>query len=200
MTTQEIHTLLNIPTSTLSDWDRSTKRNKLAKLLRAINTEEVVTLLNKKSTRPKFSEKTQKIKLNKKLFSKDLLWLKEDGEEIFIKELISIYLNIPNQEDTSKLIELFGEKRVKNVLNKTQDLMNSNDYQETYEQIEYVLNPLEYRKKYALPIIEVVLHNPKQRYIDLLQEEYSDEEILNLAKVNNVNLSSSLQIKKMLKM
>jgi len=55
--------------------------------------------------------RTQNIKLNKKLYKKDLLWSREDGTAISIRNLITIYLNTPNQEDTITLLKQFGGAR-----------------------------------------------------------------------------------------
>ena len=74
MTMKEIKSLLNISTSTMSDWNKSEKRSKLAKLLKNIDINTVQTLLDREDTQPKYSTRTQKIKLNKKLFTKDILW------------------------------------------------------------------------------------------------------------------------------
>ena len=198
MTMKEIHSLLDIPTSTMSDWDKSAKRAKLAKLLKNIDVDTVKNLLTVEDTSPKYSEKTQKIRLNKKLFTKDILWAQEDGSEVSIKNLISAFFNIPNQEDTKKLIQLFGEKRVRNILRKNKLIMSAEDYKEIDEQIEYAVSPNSYYETHGVPNIEDVLHNPKQRNIDKMTQVFSEDEILAMAKTENVNLSTLLHIKKFL--
>jgi hypothetical protein len=196
MTMKEIKQHLDIPTSTMSDWDKSTKRSKLAKLLKNIDIETVQKLLSIEDTAPKYSEKTQKIKLNKKLFKKDILWAQEDGSEVSIKNLVSAFFNIPNQEDTATLIQLFGEKRVRNILKKNKLIMSDEDFQETTQQIEYAVHPEKFFESYPLPELDAILHHPKQRYIDKLLQNYSEEEILSMAKKEKVSLSTQLQIKK----
>ena len=196
MTMKEIKLLLDIPTSTMSDWDKSVKRKKLAKVLKNIEVEAVNKLLNMEDYSPKYSQKTQKIRLNKKLFTKDILWAYEDGSEVSIKQLVSALFNIPNQEDTAKLLQLFGEKRVRNILKKHKLIMRVDDYTEMDEQIEYITSPNIYHERHALPSLDSILHNPKQRYIDKLLEVYSEGELLNMAKNEHVNLTTLLQIKK----
>ena len=198
MTMKEIKLLLDIPTSTMSDWDKSPKRAKLAKLLKNISIETVNELLSIEDNSPKYSSKTQKIRLNKKLFTKDILWAQEDGSEVPIKNLISAFFNIPNQEDTAKLIELFGEPRVRNILKKNKPIINDDDYKEINEQIAYVMSPQDYYNTHILPSIDDILHYPKQRYIEKLTQEYTEDEILDLAKSKDVNLTTLTQIKKFL--
>ena len=196
MTMKEIKSLLDIPTSTMSDWDNSVKRAKLAKVLKNIDVQTVKNLLNREDNTPKYSQKTQKIRLNKKLFLKDILWAHEDGSEVSIKQLVLALFNIPNQEDTAKLLQLFGETRVRNILKKHKLIMSLDDYTEMDEQIEYILTPNIYHERHELPSLDSILHHPKQRYIDKLLEVYSEDELLNKAKEEHVNLTTLLQIKK----
>jgi len=198
MTNKEIKTLLNIPTSTMSDWDKSEKRSKLARLLKNISVEDVNQLLNIKDLEPKYSQKTQKIRLNKKLFTKDILWAQEDGSEVSIKNLISAFFNIPNQEDTATLIQLFGEVRVRNILKKNKFILSVSDYEEINEQIIYAVSPDKYNSEYSIPELLEVLENPKQRHVERLMLVYSQEEILDIAKSKHISLSNLLQIKKFL--
>ncbi|MBC8236930.1 MAG: hypothetical protein H8E76_01755 [Helicobacteraceae bacterium] len=195
---KEIKLLLNISTSTMSDWNKSEKRSKLAKLLKNIDIDTVNMLLSIEDKKPKYSSKTQKIKLNKKLFTKDILWAQEDGSEVYIKNLISAFFNIPNQEDTIKIIQLFGEKRVLKVLDKHKLIMSPEDYQESYEQIQYAISPKEYFDNFTLPDLDLILHNPKQRHIDKLQQIYTEDELLDMAKDKHIGLSALMQIKKFL--
>jgi len=196
MTMKEIKLYLDIPTSTMSDWDRNPKRKKLATLLKNMNVEMMQELLAIEDTSPKYSTKTQKVKLNKSLFTKDILWAQEDGSEVLIKDLIDAFLNIPNQEDTITLIKLFGEKRVRNTLNRKRVFLSFSEFAEIDEQIQYAISPEDYHSSHELPAIDEILHNPKQRHIEKLMQKYSEEELLNIAKDNNVNLSNQLQIKK----
>lgn len=198
MTMKEIKLSLDISTSTMSDWNKSEKRSKLAKLLKNIDIETVNALLSIQDSQPKYSSKTQKIRLNKKLFTKDILWAQEDGSEVYIKNLISAFFNIPNQEDTEKIIQLFGEKRVLKVLNKHKLIMTPEDYQESYEQIQYTISPEEYFNNFDLPDLDAILHNPKQRHIDKLHQIYTEDELLKMVKDKNISLSALTQIKKFL--
>ena len=198
MTMKEIKSLLNISTSTMSDWNKSEKRSKLAKLLKNIDINTVQTLLDSEDTQPKYSTRTQKIKLNKKLFTKDILWAQEDGSEVYIKNLISAFFNIPNQEDTLKTIQLFGVKRVLRVLHKHKLIMTPEDYQENYEQIQYATSPKEYYDNFTLPDVDIVLQHPKQRHVDKLKELYTEDALLQMAKDKDISLSTLMQIKKFL--
>ena len=198
MTMKEIKLLLDISTSTMSDWNKSKKRLKLARLLKNIDVNTVTTLLSIEDNEPKYSPKTQKIKLNKKLFTKDILWAQEDGSEVYIKNLISAFFNIPNQEDTVKIIQLFGKKRVLKVLNKHKLIMNPQDYQESYEQIQYATSPKEYFDNFTLPDLDTILHNSKQRHMDKVQELYTEDELLQMAKEKEISLSTVMLIKKLL--
>ncbi len=198
MTTQEIETLLGVPNSTLSDWSNGNKRNSLAKLLRAIDIEAAKALIDTEDKKPKVSLKTQHIKLNKKLYKKDLLWSRENGSVISIKNLISIYLNTPNQEDIQTLVQQFGEHRVLHVLEKNRPFMNKNDYSEAKEQIEYFLSPEEYIQKHEQPTIEQLIQEPKQRYVEILMQQYSPQRILEMVKSYNITYPSLFRIQKML--
>ena len=198
MTTQEITSLLDIPASTLSDWNKNPKRNKLYKLLYTLNADDVSTLLAITPLNSKFSPNTRTIKLSKKQVSQDLLWSREEGSDIKINNLISVYLNTPNQKDIAKLIELFGEKRVREILNKNKAYMNPDDYNEVVEQIEYAISTQQYNENYPLPPLEDILSHPKQRYLDVLVKSYSHEKLLNIARANNINFTAMFQLKKML--
>ncbi len=197
MTTQEITQYLDIPNSTLSDWEHNVKRERLVKLLRALGSDEVITILNAKNSKPKYSENTRKMTLNKKLFTKDLLWSRQDGSSIEIKNLISVYLQTPNQEDTERLVELFGSKRVISTLEKTRSLMLQEDATEAHEQIEYATEPETYFAKYRLPSLEHILKRPRKRYIDALMETYKPAELIDLAKGYGATFPTLFQIKKM---
>ena len=197
MTTKEITQLLNIPHSTLSDWESSDKRKKLAKLLRALAHEDVMEIINAKEDKTKYSEQTRKIRLNKKLFTKDLLWSRQDGSQIEVRNLIAIYLNTPNQEDTHTLLKLFGYERVFSVLQNHRSAMPEEDYRESLEQIEYAKEPETYFNNHPLPVLEQVLMRPKKRYIDALVKRYDASEIVNMAKEYGASFPSIFQIKKM---
>ena len=197
MTTQEITKLLEIPNSTLSDWDNSSKRKNLVKLLRALKSEDVINIIAAKDQKPKYSYSTRKIRLNKKLFKKDMLWSRQDGSEIEIKNLISVYLNTPNQEDIGTLLKLFGYKRVISVLHNNAAIMLKEDYTEVEEQIEYANEPNIYFNNHSLPTLKQVLKKPKKRYIDALIKQYTPFELIALAKEFNVTYPSLFQIKKM---
>lgn len=197
MTTQEITQLLDVPNSTLSDWNNSSKRKNLVKLLRALKSEDVIKIINAKENQQKYSPSTRKIRLNKKLFKKDMLWSRQDGSQIEIKNLIAIYLNTPNQEDTKTLLMLFGLERVKSELNNIQSQIPKEDYTEALEQIEYANDPEVYFDKYPLPGLKQVLKNPKKRYIDALIKHYTPSELLRMAKELELPYPALFQIKKM---
>ena len=199
MTTQEIETILGVPNSTLSDWSNSKKKDALAKLLRAIDVNTVKELIIQQEKKPKVSPKTQNIKLNKELYKKDLLWSRENGSIISIKNLISIYLNTPNQEDIQTLLQQFGEHRVLHVLEKNRPFMNKSDYSEAKEQIEYLLSPEEYIQKHELPTIEQLVQEPKQRYVEILMQQYSPQKILEMLKPYNITYPSLFRIQKILR-
>ncbi len=197
MTTQEITKLLEIPNSTLSDWDNSSKRKNLVKLLRALKSEDVIKIINAKDQKPKYSFSTRKIRLNKKLFKKDMLWSRQDGSQIEIKNLISVYLNTPNQEDTETLLKMFGYERVISELYNNASIMPKEDYTEALEQIKYADEPDSYFDSYPLPALKQIFKKPKKRYIDALIKQYAPLELINMAKEFGVTYPSMFQIKKM---
>ncbi len=198
MKLQEIENILGIADSTLSDWDRNPRRKKLMKLLRALNKKEVLLLLESEEFTPKYSSKTRKIKLHKKWFQKDLLYSREDNSLIEIDNLIAIYLKQPNQVDTNTLLYLFGTTRVKKVLKKTEETLDPVDYNEAKEQIEYAISKKRYKKEHPLPPVEKILANPKERYIEMLQEKYSKKRIIAMAEANNLSYNAMFKIKKLL--
>ena len=196
MRLQEIGNILGIANSTLSDWDRNPQRKKLMKLLRTLSKKEVLSLLESEEFTPKYSPKTRKIKLHKKWFQKDLLYSREDNSLIGINNLIAIYLKQPNQADTNTLLSLFGSTRVKSVLKKIEVSLDPVDYNEAKEQIEYAISKKRYKKEYPLPPVEKILANPKERYIEMLQEKYSKERIIAMAEANNISYNAMFKIKK----
>ncbi|MFK5938307.1 MAG: hypothetical protein QM497_07920 [Sulfurimonas sp.] len=198
MKLQEIQNILEIPDSTLSDWDKNPKRKQLMKLLRSLDVETAQTLLDKEDFTPKYSPHTRKIKLDKTLFRQDLLYSREDSSVIDIDNLISIYLKQPNQDDTNTLLYLFGTQRVRKLLEKNKEHMPVEDYEEALEQIEYGLSSRQYQKTHTLPSIEEIIQKPKQRYIDILHQKYSKEEILKMAAGNNTSYPVLFKLKKML--
>ena len=198
MTTQEIETLLGVPNSTLSDWSNSSKRENLAKLLRAIDTTTAISLISQQEQKPKISPRTQNIKLNKKLYKKDLLWSCEDGSVISIKNLITIYLHTPNQEDTQTLLKQFGEERVLHTLEKNRAFMNIQDYKEVKEQIEYAISPQNYQEQYNLPSLQEIAKEPKRRYLEILAKSFSPSKVLEILKECNISYPALFKIKKTL--
>ena len=198
MTTNEIETILGVPNSTLSDWNNSDKRNSLAKLLQAIDLSTAQSLIDKQTQKPKVSPRTQSIKLNKKLYRKDLLWSREDGTVISIKNLITIYLNTPNQEDTRTLLKQFGEERVLHILEKNKAFMNMYDYKEVKEQIEYAISPKEYQDKYSLPSFKTIAAEPKHRYLEILAKQFSPNKVLEMLKEYNISYPALFKIQKTL--
>jgi len=196
MRLQEIENILGIADSTLSDWDRNPQRKKLMKLLRTLSKKEVLSLLESEEFTPKYSPKTRKIKLQKKWFQKDLFYSRENNSLMEIDNLIAIYLKQPNQADTNTLLYLFGSTRVKRVLKKIEAILDSVDYNEAKEQVEYAISKKRYKKEHPLPPIEKVLENPKERYIEMLQEKYSKKRIIAMAEANNISYNAMFKIKK----
>jgi len=196
MKLQEIENILGIADSTLSDWDRNLQRKKLMKLLRVLSKKEVLSLLESEEFTPKYSTKTRKIKLHKEWFQKDLFYSREDNSLIEINNLIAIYLKQPNQADTNTLLYLFGSTRVKRVLKKIEDTLDPADYNEAKEQIEYAISKKRYKKEHPLPPVEKILANPKERYIEMLQEKYSKKRIIAMAEANNISYNAMFKIKK----
>ena len=76
--------------------------------------------------------------------------------------------------------------------------MNPQDYQESYEQIQYATSPKEYFDNFTLPDLDTILHNPKQRHMDKVQELYTEDELLQMAKEKEISLSTVMLIKKLL--
>ena len=196
MKLQEIENILGIADSTLSDWDRNPQRKKLMKLLRVLSKKEVLSLLESEEFTPKYSPKTRKIKLHKEWFQKDLLYSREDNSLIEIDNLIAVYLKQPNQADINTLLYLFGSTRLKRVLKKIEDTLDLVDYNEAKEQIEYAISKKRYKKEHPLPPVEKILENPKERYIEMLQEKYSKKRIIAMAEANNISYNAMFKIKK----
>jgi len=196
MRLQEIEKTLGIADSTLSDWDRNPQRKKLMKLLRTLSKKEALFLLESEVFTPKYSSKTRKIKLQKKWFQKDLLYSREDNSLIEIDNMIAIYLKQPNQVDTNTLLYLFGSTRMKKVLQKIEAILDPIDYKEAKEQIEYAISKKRYKKEHPLPSLEKILENPKERYIEILQEKYSKKRIISMAEANNISYNAMFKIKK----
>ncbi len=197
MTKQEITRLLDVPSSTLSDWEKSGKRKKLAKLLRMLKSEEVIKIIDAKVDQPKYSEHTRRIRLDKKHFKKDMLWSRQDGSQIEIKNLVSVYLSTPNQEDTETLLKLFGYKRLMTILESNRPIMPAEDHAEALDQIKYANEPGSYFNKHKLPALDQILKKPKKRYIDALITKYDPAEIITMAKEHGASYPSLFQIKKM---
>ena len=196
MKLQEIENILGIADSTLSDWDRNPQRKKLMKLLRVLSKKEVLSLLESEEFTPKYSPRTRKIKLHKEWFQKDLLYSREDNSLIEIDNLIAVYLKQPNQADINTLLYLFGSTRLKRVLKKIEDTLDLVDYNEAKEQIEYAISKKRYKKEHPLPPVEKILENPKERYIEMLQEKYSKKRIIAMAEANNISYNAMFKIKK----
>jgi hypothetical protein len=198
MKLQEIQNILDIPDSTLSDWDKNPKRKKLMKLLRSLDVKTTHILLEKEDFTPKYSPYTRKIKLDKSLFKKDLLHSRENSSIIDIDNLISIYLKQPNQDDTNTLLYLFGAARVRKILQKNKKYIPLVDYEEALQQVEYAISSSQYKKIYKVPPIEEIVKKPKQRFIDILRQQYSKEEILKIAANNDVSFPIIFKLQKML--
>ena len=167
------------------------------KLLRSIDKKEALALLEQKDFTPKYSPNTKRIKLRKSWFKKDLLYSREDNSVIDIDNLIAIYLRQPNQSDTNTLLYLFGAKRLNKVLEDIKEHIAPQDYNEAKEQIEYAISKEKYKSKYPLPDIKTIFTNPKERYLEILQERYSTKKILSMAQANNCSYNALFKFKKM---
>lgn len=199
MKIQEMQEILNIPDSTLGDWDNNPKRRKLMKLLRALKKEDALKLLQEENFTPKYSPLTRKIKLNKSLFHKDLLFSREDGSPIEIDTLIATYLKTPNQKDTNTLLYIFGAARLKKVLEKIKSYIDMKDYDEAQEQIEYAIDKNSFIEKHSNLInINTALTDPKERYIEPLLQKYSKEQLLDMASANSLSYGRLFKLKKLL--
>lgn len=185
MTIKEITKYLNIPTSTFHEWNKiGHKKYELTLLLLALPLEQVKTILEKtkQELTPKYSENTRFVILNKKLFDNDLLWTTQDKQKIEISKLITIYMNRASQKNSDNLCKLFGQNRVKQIVEK--NLKNELNLEEAINQIDYFnlkRDNIEY-----IPTkeeLEDILKNPKQRVIDYYCKYFSKDELLQKASL-----------------
>jgi hypothetical protein len=185
MTIKEITKYLNIPTSTFHEWNKEGhKKYELTLLLLALPLEQVKKILEKtkQELTPKYSENTRYITLNKKLFDSDLLWTTQDKQKIKITNLITIYMNRATQQNSDKLCNLFGEDRVRQIIEK--NLTNELNQKEAINQINYF--NLKIQNKEYIPTkeeLEDILKNPKQRVVDYYCKHFSKDELLQKASL-----------------
>lgn len=199
MTLDAIEKKLGIPKSSFYDMNReSHKRNKLAKLLLALDENEVDNLIKqeeqKKEKSSIYSTNTRNVKLNKKWFTKDLFWSSPDSAVLRIENIIAVYMNRPNQIDTDKLCELFGHKRVYKAIN----LYVKNNKKEAFRQLAYY-ESRHLRKKFPYTQEErkeeFLVKTPKQRTVDYFCRKYGHRNVLKM--IENRDLKIKLQVKKM---
>lgn len=196
MTSQEIKSLLGVPTSTLSDWERDEKRVSLVHLLRGLDSKSATRIITSHKQLPKYSQKTRRLRLKKSWFKKDLLWSHHDGAEIEIDHLITIYLNRPDQDDISTLLKLFGYDRVIHVLQKSE--MHPVDDTEAREQVLYAYDRENYYKTHTLPPLYDILEHPKKRYVDALLDQYSADTLIEMAQKQEVSYPALFSLQKMI--
>lgn len=185
MTIKEITKYLNIPTSTFHEWNKiGHKKYELTLLLLALPIEQVKTILEKtkQEQTPKYSENTRFVILNKKFFDSDLLWTTQDKQKIEISKLITIYMNRSTQRNCDNLCKLFGQNRVKQIVEK--NLTNELNQKEAINQIDYF--NLKRENKEYIPTkeeLEDILKYPKQRVVDYYCKYFSKDELLQKASL-----------------
>lgn len=209
MTDLEITKTLSIPSSTLSDWkNNKSNRNSLYYFLSKITLEEALEIDGReilKENTPIFSEKAKAVKLNKKWFYTDLLWSSGDGQRIGVERLITIYMSKPEQRNTDALVNLFGKKRVKYVVEKN---FGFNDKTKRIKPI--ALKQVEYsdrvfykptskiERKINFYKLAKVLKNASQKAVDSMYCRIGEELILEATKIYAPKYPDSLVVEKKL--
>lgn len=200
MTIKEITQYLNIPISTFHEWNKEGhKKYELTLLLLALPIEQVKSILDKekKEEKPKYSENTRYMILDKKIFDSDLLWTTKDKQKVKISNLISVYMNRATQKNSDKLCKLFGEKRVRQIVEK--NITDNINLKEAINQIEYY----NYKKedKEYIPTkeeLENILLKPKQRVVDYYCKHFSKDLLLSEASKLKPKYPIYSQIKDMI--
>lgn len=197
MTTSEIRKNFGIASSTLSDWGRDPAKKRLAMLLRAIDGETAGKLIRTQSDAPKYAPVTRRIKLDKKLFSRDLLWSVQDGDSVEIDKLITLYLDQPDEDDTKVLRRLFGTERLEKTAKKRIRPLDGAAYAEAMEQIAYAEDPEIFYAHRPSPTLEGFLARPKKREAKWLVEHYGKEAVLRAAEQQTDSFARLFRIRKM---
>ena len=197
MTTSEIKKTFGIASSTLSDWGRDPSKRQLAMLLRAIDGEIAGKLIRGQSNTPKYSPLTRRIKLDKKLFGRDLLWSVQDGDPVEIDKIITLYLDQPDEDDTKTMLKLFGAERLKKTAKKRIRPSGKAVYTEAMEQIAYAEDPEDFYAERPLPTMEQFLAYPKKREAKWLVAHYGKDAVLRAAERQTDSFTELFRIKKM---
>ncbi|MHC3994336.1 hypothetical protein ACXWTF_05865 [Thiomicrolovo sp. ZZH C-3] len=197
MTTSEIKETFGIAASTLSDWGRDPDKKSLAMLLRAIDGETAMKFIREQSNVPKYSPVTRKIKLDKKLFGRDLLWSVQDGDPVEIDKIITLYLDQPDEDDTKAMLRLFGAERLKKTARKRIRPSGDAAYEEAMEQIAYAEDPENFYMNRPFPTIDNFLAHPKKREAKWLVAHYGKEAVLQAAERQTSGFAELFRIKKM---
>jgi len=171
---------------------------KLAMLLRAIDSSTAGELIQKQVAAPKYSFVTRRIKLDKKVFQRDLLWSVQDGDVIEIDKIITIYLDHPDQDDTNVMLKLFRAEHLKKVAKKQLKPHSSKAFEEAVEQIAYAEDPIGYYQNNQHPTIESFMLNPKKREAGWLVEKYGKEELVKKAEEKSSGFATLFRIRKMI--
>lgn len=197
MTTSEIKKTFGIAASTLSDWSRDPAKKRLAMLLRAIDGETAEKLIREQSNTPKYSPVTRRIKLDKKMFGRDLLWSVQDGDPVEIDKIITLYLDQPDEDDTKAMLGLFGAQRLKKAARKRIKPSGEAAYAEAMEQIAYAEDPEGFYAERPLPTMERFLAHPKKREAKWLVAHYGKDAVLRAAERQTDSFAELFRIKKM---
>lgn len=197
MTTSEIRETFGIAASTLSDWGRDPVKKRLAMLLRAIDEETAEKLVREQSNAPKYSPVTRRIKLDKKVFGRDLLWSVQDGDAVEIDKIITLYLDQPDEDDTKTLLKLFGAERLKKMAEKRIRPSGKTVYDEAMEQIAYAEDPEGFYANRPLPTMEHFWAHPKKREAKWLVGHYGKDAVLDAAQRQQLSFAALFRIKKM---
>lgn len=167
-------------------------------LLRSIDRSEAERLIEKQKKQPKYSVKTRWLALDKKLFKRDLLWSLQDGDKVEIDKLITLYLDQPDEDDTFRLIELFGLERVQKVAEKKIKPVLAKTYKEVSEQIAFIQNPELFFATTVAPSVESFLTYPTKRHAARLVKLYGKDHMLEMSETDALTFAKRFQIRKMI--
>ena len=155
--------------------------------------------------KPLIEDSITEVLLNKKWFYFDLVWTAQDNQMIGVNNLISVYMNRPEQRNTDKLIELFGVYRVIYCIDTFLD--NQAVIKEGVNQVRYrVLREKEKAEKRKNSTVDksklsLYLKKAKQRDIDRLLrtvgEEFLKSLLVNLTFTEKLRVEKMIEYKKM---
>ena len=203
MTVTEVIELLDIPYTTFQDWNKiGHKKYQLTLLLLGLDKKTASEILSKQKenlkTIPKYKETTREVVLQKKWFDIDLFWTTADHTKLDIKNIISIYMDRASQRNTDKLCELFGYKRVHNIVEKY--IKNLKNKKEALRQLEY----FQYKRFHTTFIYTQeelkidYLKYPTQRVLDYYCHIKGCEYILKEIQNSDISKHRKLTLEKML--